>query len=89
MEQWLAALGPGLTKLSVLLFYKRIFVGKVFNITNWTLLVLSASWTIGGFFSNFRMIIMPKPFLAMVSDESSRLHSNTGKLGHRKCVKLL
>jgi len=40
-------LGPlafGFIKLSVIFFYRRIFVGKWFNIITWTMAGLSASW---------------------------------------------
>lgn len=50
--QWLVVLAPGLTKMSVLLLYRRIFLGKVFRITTWILLVSSSVWTIGFFFGN-------------------------------------
>ena len=46
----LFAVGP--TKLSVLLFYRRIFVGKIFGIVTWILMVLVAIWTIAFFFTN-------------------------------------
>ncbi|MCJ1240292.1 hypothetical protein MMC14_008292 [Varicellaria rhodocarpa] len=46
----LLALGP--TKLSVLLFYRRIFRGKWFNIASWVLIGAVSAWTIAFFFSN-------------------------------------
>ena len=41
----------GFTKLAVLLFYKRVFKGKAFQVAVWTMIVLSSIWTIGFFFS--------------------------------------
>ncbi|KAL8832109.1 MAG: hypothetical protein Q9191_000466 [Dirinaria sp. TL-2023a] len=41
----------GFTKLAVLLFYKRIFTGKVFKALIWVMIVLSFVWTVGFFFS--------------------------------------
>lgn len=40
----LAALG--LIRLVLLTMYRRIFVGKVFSIVNWTLIALVVAWTI-------------------------------------------
>ncbi|KAH8590154.1 hypothetical protein B0O99DRAFT_521821 [Bisporella sp. PMI_857] len=37
----------GAIKLSVLLFYRRIFIGKRFNIATWTLMVTVILWTMG------------------------------------------
>lgn len=39
-----------MTKLSVLFFYRQIFVGKAFNICSWTLIAMCALWTIFSFF---------------------------------------
>lgn len=41
----------GFTKLAVLLFYRRVFKGKVFQALIWTMIVISSVWTIGFFFS--------------------------------------
>lgn len=51
---WLVPLGPGLTKISVLLFYKRIFLGVFFRFASWVLLILSVIWTVAFFFATFR-----------------------------------
>lgn len=51
--QWSGAIGEGLTKISILLFYRRIFLGKVFNITNWIVMGLCVVWTISFFLVNF------------------------------------
>jgi hypothetical protein len=44
------AIGPA--KISVLLFYNRIFRGKTFTIINWVLIALATMWMIGYFFAN-------------------------------------
>ncbi|KAF2496998.1 hypothetical protein BU16DRAFT_526054 [Lophium mytilinum] len=44
------AIGPA--KISVLLFYNRIFRGRTFNIINWALIALVSMWMIGYFFAN-------------------------------------
>lgn len=44
------ALGP--TKISVLLFYRRIFRGQIFTVVNWTLIGICTSWTVAFFFAN-------------------------------------
>jgi hypothetical protein len=45
------AIGP--TKISVLLFYRRIFhVKRSFRVISMTLIVLSAAWTIAFFFTS-------------------------------------
>jgi len=44
------AVGP--TKISVLLFYRRIFRGKYFNIITWILIGLMTGWTAAFLFAN-------------------------------------
>lgn len=51
----LLSLGP--TKLSVLLFYRRIFRGKVFNVASWILIVTVSVWTITFFLTNLLVCI--------------------------------
>ena len=51
--QWTAALGEGLTKISILLLYKRIFLGKTFIVSTSIVMALCVTWTISFFFSNF------------------------------------
>ncbi|PQE29897.1 integral membrane protein [Rutstroemia sp. NJR-2017a WRK4] len=46
----IVAVGP--TKIAVLLFYRRIFVGRVFEIVTWTLIFLVTAWSVGYFFAN-------------------------------------
>lgn len=46
----IVAVGPA--KLAVLCFYRRIFVGKWFDIVSWTLIGLVSAWSIGYFFAN-------------------------------------
>ena len=41
-------------RTSVILFYNRIFVGKSFSISAWTVFALNVAWTIGFFFGNLR-----------------------------------
>ncbi|MCJ1313247.1 hypothetical protein MMC25_006924 [Agyrium rufum] len=50
--QIFSVLGPGFTKLSILLFYQRIFVGKVFNVLTWIAFAITFAWTVGFFFAN-------------------------------------
>ncbi|KAL6722083.1 hypothetical protein ACLMJK_001188 [Lecanora helva] len=45
-------LAIGFTKLSVLLFYKRIFQGTLIDIAVWTNIAIVAAWTVGFFLSN-------------------------------------
>ena len=40
-----------LIKLSILFFYRRIFIGRVFSICNWLLIGLSCLWFVYGFLS--------------------------------------
>lgn len=42
----------GSTKLSVLLFYKRIFRGNAFVISLWTMMSVTSVWTVAFFFAN-------------------------------------
>lgn len=42
----------GFTKLSVLLFYRRIFRGNLFVISVWTLITITSVWTVAFFFAN-------------------------------------
>jgi hypothetical protein len=44
------AIGP--TKISVLLFYRRIFSGKLFHLVTWMLIGLVVGWMIAFFFAN-------------------------------------
>ena len=46
----LFAVGP--TKISVLLFYRKLFRGQIFNVVTWTMLVLVSLWTVTFFFAN-------------------------------------
>lgn len=56
------AIGP--TKISVLLFYRRIFRGKVFNIMTWTLIVLVCVWMVAFLFANmFECIPITEAFV--------------------------
>ncbi|KAH8588161.1 hypothetical protein B0O99DRAFT_747042 [Bisporella sp. PMI_857] len=50
--QLLTTLGPGLTRTSILFFYKRIFIGKYSQINSWTFIVVNGIWTISYFFGN-------------------------------------
>jgi hypothetical protein len=42
----------GLAKISVLLFYRRIFRGTLFNVATWTVIGLVAAWMVAFFFAN-------------------------------------
>jgi hypothetical protein len=42
----------GLTKISVLLFYKRIFRGPLFSLLTNVLIILVSAWTVAFFFAN-------------------------------------
>lgn len=44
------AIGP--TKISMLLLYRRIFRGKIFDFLTYTLIVLVTGWTISFLFAN-------------------------------------
>jgi hypothetical protein len=44
------AIGP--VKISVLLFYRRIFRGHLFNISTWTVIGLVAAWMVAFFLAN-------------------------------------
>ena len=61
--QWLAGVSTGFTKLSVLFFYRRIFVGNTFNAVNWSLIVLSTIFTISSFIANLRKLCIFSIFL--------------------------
>ncbi|EPE32025.1 plasma membrane protein Pth11-like protein [Glarea lozoyensis ATCC 20868] len=45
------ALAFGTIKLSVLLFYRRIFRGRSFNITSWIMIGVTICWTLGFLFT--------------------------------------
>lgn len=62
-------------KLSVLFFYRRIFVGRVFNIASWTLIGVVIVWA---------MTFV----IAILSACGTRLMANFGTLGDLKteCV---
>ena len=51
-QQLSATLTFGLTKLSVLLFYKRVFRGNTFNAAVWTMISIVGVWTTAFFFAN-------------------------------------
>ena len=51
-QQLTTTLTFGLTKLSVLLFYKRVFRGNTFNVAVWTMISIVSVWTVAFFFSN-------------------------------------
>ncbi|CAG8958362.1 hypothetical protein HYFRA_00011039 [Hymenoscyphus fraxineus] len=50
--QILNILGPGLTRTSILFFYRRIFVGRPFKTVTCFFIVLNMMWTIAFFFGN-------------------------------------
>ncbi|KAF1962133.1 hypothetical protein CC80DRAFT_154805 [Byssothecium circinans] len=71
------AIGP--TKISVLLFYRRIFRGKAFNIAVWALIVLVSAWIIGFFFANlFECVPIKEAFV-----------NAPGMGGNPKCIDAL
>ena len=51
-QQLSTTLTFGLTKLSVLLFYKRVFRGNTFNAAVWTMISIIGIWTVAFFFAN-------------------------------------
>lgn len=51
-QQLSTTLTFGLTKLSVLLFYKRVFRGNTFNAAVWTMISIISVWTVAFFFAN-------------------------------------
>ena len=51
-QQLSTTLTFALTKLSVLLFYKRVFRGDTFNAAVWTMISVIGVWTIAFFFAN-------------------------------------
>ena len=51
-QQLSTTLTFGLTKLSVLLFYKRVFRGNTFSAAVWTMIGIVGIWTVAFFFSN-------------------------------------
>ena len=42
----LQTIAVGLVKLAILFFYRRIFTGRVFKIASWTIITLTAAWTV-------------------------------------------
>lgn len=51
-QQLSTTLTFGLTKLSVLLFYKRVFRGDTFNTAVWTMISMIGVWSVAFFFAN-------------------------------------
>ena len=51
-QQLTTTLTFGLTKLSVLLFYKRVFRGDTFNAAVWSMISIVGVWTVAFFFAN-------------------------------------
>lgn len=51
-QQLSSTLTFGLTKLSVLLFYKRVFRGDTFNAAVWTMMGIVGVWFVAFFFAN-------------------------------------
>lgn len=51
-QQLSSTLTFGLTKLSVLLFYKRVFRGNTFNTAVWTMISIVGVWFVAFFFAN-------------------------------------
>lgn len=67
-------LALGFIKLSVLLFYRRIFRGRVFDILNWILIALVVLWTLGF-------------FLVQIFDCRTHFSTNWGPLSElEKCL---
>ncbi|CAD6566144.1 MAG: hypothetical protein ASARMPREDX12_007561 [Alectoria sarmentosa] len=52
VQQLSTTLTFGLTKLSVLLFYKRVFRGNTFNAAVWTMISIIGVWFVAFFFAN-------------------------------------
>lgn len=57
--QWTAALAEGLTKVSIVLLYRRILLGKFFIISTWFMMGLSLIWSITFFCANFCTAMIP------------------------------
>lgn len=51
-QQLSTTLAFALTKLSVLLFYKRVFRGNTFNVAVWTMITIIGVWSVAFFFAN-------------------------------------
>ena len=51
-QQLCSTLVFGFTKLSVLLFYKRVFRGNTFNAAVWTMIAIVVVWTVAFFLAN-------------------------------------
>lgn len=51
-QQLSTTLTFGLTKLSVLLFYKRVFRGNTFNAAVWTMITIIGVWSVAFIFAN-------------------------------------
>ena len=66
--QWTAALREGLTKISVLLLYGMIFLGKVSMISTLIVMGLCIIWTISFFFTHFCTRIVPMLYAMTISD---------------------
>jgi len=53
----ISVLPLGFTKLAVLLFYRRIFPGRLLNILFWAMICLTCIWMVGFFFSQLLQCI--------------------------------
>lgn len=50
---FLQPIALGFIKLSALFFYRRIFIGKTFNILSWVLIGITSGWMVAFFFGLF------------------------------------
>lgn len=54
----------GPRKLSVLLFYRRLFRGRIFDIVSWLMVVLVSIWTVAFFLANLLVCVPINPVIA-------------------------
>ncbi|KAI0869413.1 hypothetical protein GGS24DRAFT_478871 [Hypoxylon argillaceum] len=81
----ISALGP--TKLSVLLFYRRVFgvEKRCFNIMSITLMTLVTIWTIGFFFTNIFSYTPVSDFWTKPPGESHRSFDHVTEMFNAQC----
>ncbi|KAI1178246.1 hypothetical protein F4777DRAFT_576303 [Nemania sp. FL0916] len=65
----------GITKLSVLFFYKRIFISRPWNIFMWVLIGIVSAWTIAFFFVN---VLVSIPVSALWHPEAGKSPKSLG-----------
>ncbi|KAF2228673.1 hypothetical protein EV356DRAFT_495111 [Viridothelium virens] len=75
---WMQLWTLGLSKLSVLSFYRSIFVTRTFRLLSWIMIFIVVAWVLGGFFA-VAFQCGPRIELLWSSAKSTKAHCKSGK----------